>query len=175
MRILIVALFILVAMIACVSLAGGGVIWLVNNAIDTAADEYRAPAAPTWSPESAELTLAVSPVMAPVMAEIADAFNQQELKTEDGQKMRVRPLVYEPEKMVRTALDQPEFQAMSPDSSLWLERLEQAWAAQAQSDTADDSSAQEDLIPMGRGRLAEQTRYAVSPIVVAAWEEVARE
>ena len=31
--------------------------------------------------------------------------------------------------MVEAALTSREFQAMSPDSSLWLDRLEQRWAA----------------------------------------------
>ena len=31
------------------------------------------------------------------------------------------------EKMVRDALDAPTFQAISPDSSLWIDQMEQEW------------------------------------------------
>ena len=37
------------------------------------------------------------------------------------------------------------------------------------------SPSGESQIPIGQRRMAEQTRYAVSPIVIAAWESVARE
>ena len=144
-------------------------------------------AAPSWPADTAELTVAVSPVMAPVLAQLADQFNAQNNKTPDGKTMTVRTVVYEPEKMVSAALSRPEFQAMSPDSSLWLDRLETAWSGRATEQatvTADgftqnteDQSAQasESQIPIGQRRVAEQTRYAVSPIVIAAWESAARE
>ena len=144
-------------------------------------------AAPSWPADSAELTVAVSPVMAPVLAQLADQFNAQNNKTPDGKTMTVRTVVYEPEKMVSAALSRPEFQAMSPDSSLWLDRLETAWSGRATEHatvTADgftqnteDQAAQasESQIPIGQRRVAEQTRYAVSPIVIAAWESAARE
>jgi Ca-activated chloride channel family protein len=145
---------------------------------------------PSWPTDSAELTLAVSPVMAPVLTQLADQFNAQGLRTPDGKTMAVRTIVYEPEKMVSAALGRPEFQAMSPDSSLWLDRLETAWtgratgedAAQAdgsgsgfssETEAGDEASASQ--IPIGQRRVAEQTRYAVSPIVIAAFESAARE
>ena len=144
-------------------------------------------AAPSWPADSAELTVAVSPVMAPVLAQLADQFNAQNNKTPDGKTMTVRTVVYEPEKMVSAALSRPEFQAMSPDSSLWLDRLETAWsgrtteqatvAADGFTQNTEDQSApaSESQIPIGQRRVAEQTRYAVSPIVIAAWESAARE
>lgn len=145
------------------------------------------PAQVRWAPDSAELTVAVSPVMAPVFAQLVDQFNRQGLTTPDGKTMSVRSITLEPEKMVSTALGSPEFQAMSPDSSLWLDRLEQAWsghatgqdAAQAAGEFAAASQSgaaqQGAQIPIGQRRVAEQTRYAVSPIVIAAWESAARE
>jgi Ca-activated chloride channel family protein len=91
--------------------------------------------------------------------------------------------------MVSAALEFPEFQAMSPDSSLWLDRLEGAWngratgqdAAQAAGSAGFASASQAEnaagaaQIPIGQRRVAEQTRYAVSPIVIVAWESAARE
>ena len=88
--------------------------------------------------------------------------------------MTVRVLPYEPEKMVDAALNEPEFQAMSPDSSLWLDRLEQQWAAKTAETQADEASADTQM-PIGQRRIGEQVRYAVSPIVIAAWESAARE
>jgi Ca-activated chloride channel family protein len=144
-------------------------------------------AAQTWAADSAELTVAVSPVMAPVLAQLADQFNVENHKTPDGKTMSVRTVVYEPEKMVSAALGRPEFQAMSPDSSLWLDRLETAWSGRASGqvtptadgfsqNTAEQSTpAAGAQIPIGQRRVAQQTRYAVSPIVIAAWESAARE
>lgn len=142
-----------------------------------------------WATDSAELTVAVSPVMAPILAQLTEQFNAQQLTTPDGKTMSVRTLVLEPEKMVSAALGRPEFQAMSPDSSLWLDRLEGAWTGvaggqdEAQAAGSFDSSSQGEAaqaetgaqIPIGQRRVAEQTRYAVSPIVIVAWESAARE
>jgi Ca-activated chloride channel family protein len=129
--------------------------------------------------------------MAPVFAQLVEQFNRQALATPDGKTMSVRTIVMEPEKMVSAALEPPEFQAMSPDSSLWLDRLEQAWtgraagqdAAQAGGQGASgfasasqgDAAGSQAQIPIGQRRVAEQTRYAVSPIVIVAWESAARE
>ena len=115
------------------------------------------------------LVIAASPLMAPILQQLADEFNDQALQTADGQTMRVQVVSYAPEKMVEAALEQPEFQAISPDSSLWLERLDQSWQA---ANSQPDPSAQ---IPIGQTRIGEQVRYAVSPVVIVAWESVARE
>ncbi len=146
-------------------------------------------AAPAWAADSADLTVAVSPVMGPVFAQLVEQFNRQGLTTPDGKPMTVYSVIYEPEKMVSAALGQPDFQAMSPDSSLWLDRLEQSWNGQtAEQDAAQaagqsgsfaagsqsDAGSGESQIPIGQRRVSEQMRYAVSPIVIAAWETAAR-
>lgn len=125
----------------------------------------------TWEPDSATLTVAVSPVMAPVLRELAEEFNRQQRQTPDGQNMKVDIIAYEPEKMVRAAQFRPPFQAISPDSSLWLDYLEQLW----QSSRTEQGREGESAIPIGQRRTGAQQRYAVSPIVLAAWEEVARQ
>src|SRR5690606_31940675 len=71
--------------------------------------------------------------------------------------------------MVRTAVQSPPFQAISPDSTLWLDRLEQLWAARAAEGAESDTA-----MPIGQRRLSAQTRYAGSPIVLPAEEDVAR-
>lgn len=157
---------ILVALLICASSAVSGGMWVLGlfggNDEDT-------PATPSWATDSAELTIAVSPVMEPVMQEMASSFNSLDLHTPDGKKMTVwvEPVV--PEQMVEDVLGLPNYQAVSPDSSLWLDQLEQEWAAR-QADTSGDTQ-----IPIGQRRISAQTRYAVSPIVIAAWEPVARE
>jgi len=83
--------------------------------------------------------------------------------------MVVHIVTLEPVKMVQEALKTPSFQAMSPDSSLWLDRLEQLWSKQL-GETKSDKE-----IPIAQHRTGNQVRYAVSPVVIAAWESVAKE
>ncbi|HAJ38898.1 MAG TPA: hypothetical protein DCL15_24805 [Chloroflexi bacterium] len=128
------------------------------------------PAVAGWEADSALLTIAVSPVMAPVLSELADDFNSQARRAPDGKSLKVEIIPYDPEAMVTAALASPPFQAISPDSSLWLDRLEQQWAAADANVATSDSAA----MPIAQRRIASQQRYAVSPIVLAAWEDVAR-
>jgi Ca-activated chloride channel family protein len=184
-------LIVLAVMMGGIFLCVGSIIlgsfWITTSNAGVTQADSPLESGPTWPADSAELTVAVSPVMAPVLAHLADQFNAQAIKAPDGKTMTVRTVVYEPEKMVGAALNRPEFQAMSPDSSLWLDRLETSWTGRAtvqetaqaegfseatQSDTAPSAESQ---IPIGQRRVAEQTRYAVSPIVIAAWESAARE
>ncbi len=134
-------------------------------------DGGETPASPavSWEMDSAELTIAVSPVMAPVLSDLAESFNAQSLRAPDGKSLKVSVVPYDPEAMVQTAMQIPPFQAISPDSALWLDRLEQLWAER----TAEDAD-QDRVMPIGQRRISVQTRYAVSPIVLAAWEDVAR-
>ncbi|MCB0128736.1 MAG: substrate-binding domain-containing protein, partial [Caldilineaceae bacterium] len=122
-----------------------------------------------WQETSADLTIATSPLMAPVLETLADDFNRESHRTPDGETMQVHITALEPAKMVRAALERPNFQAISPDSSLWIDRLESSWQAQ-QAETA-----QESIVPVGQQRTSGQTRYAVSPVVIVAWESVARD
>jgi Ca-activated chloride channel homolog len=158
----------LASMFLCVVVSGGTGLWLVSRWFQP--DEVETPATNvTWAADSAELTVAVSPVMAPVLTELAAQFTSQAQRTPDGKTMMVQITPYQPDRMVQEALDAPSFQAISPDSSLWLDRLEQAWALQA------EQGGESTEIPLGARRISGQTRYAVSPVVIAAWESVARE
>lgn len=122
-----------------------------------------------WEETSAELTIAVSPLMAPVLESLATEFNTTAARTPDGESMQVQIIALEPAKMVREALERPNFQAISPDSSLWIDRLENTWQAQ-HAETAEES-----VVPVGQQRTSGQNRYAVSPVVIVAWEAVARD
>ena len=150
---------------------------VVFNTVRTIVDAFTDNGATTeptpvaaWEPDSALLRIAVSPLMAPVLSELADQFNQQGRRAPDGKSLKVEIAPYDPESMVNAALASPPFQAISPDSSLWLDRLEQQWAATNATAATGDSVA----MPIAQRRVASQQRYAVSPIVLAAWEDVAR-
>lgn len=141
--------------------------WL-NNAFGDREQAESGPTQLVWSAESAELTIAVSPLMAPVLEELAANFNAEERRTADGETMQVQIVGLEPAKLVSAALTRPNFQAISPDSSLWIDRLENRWQTEhAQTQT-------EGVVPVGQQRTSGQIRYAISPIVIVAWESVAR-
>ncbi|MEE8391516.1 MAG: VWA domain-containing protein [Anaerolineae bacterium] len=131
-------------------------------------DEGTPPVA--WPADSAELTVAVSPGMAPLLSGLAEQFNRQQQRTPDDQTMQVQTLALTPEKMVDQSLDAPSFQALAPDSSLWLNQLEQRWA-----EFQDTEADAEFLVPIGNRRVGTPVRYAASPIVIVAWESVARD
>src|SRR5690606_22166190 len=124
---------------------------------------------PSWAVDSADLTIAVSPVMAPVLQEFASQFNSQDNRTPDDQKMTVWIVPTVSEQIVEQSLGLPNFQAIAPDSSLWLDQLEANWAA------LQDTQTEESQIPISQRRTGTPLRVAVSPIVIAAWEDVARE
>jgi len=161
--------------IVIVLLFGCGVVTVVNTVRQivagfmTSNEPSVATVAATWEPDSAVLSIATSPVMAPVLNQLAEEFNSQRRRAPDGKNLTVQILTYDPEEMVRAAQFSPPFQAMSPDSSLWLDRLEQAWAA-----GIDQAQEGDSAIPLDQRRIGPRQRYAVSPIVLAAWEDVAR-
>jgi Ca-activated chloride channel family protein len=115
-------------------------------------------------PRSAVLTLAYSPEKAVLMRELVEQFNGQNLRTADRQRMQVQLLELTPDTMVEEALDGPRFQALTPDSSLWVDQIDRRWAEQQQ-------MGEEAIAP---SLVGESVRYAVSPVVIAMWEEVAR-
>jgi Ca-activated chloride channel family protein len=119
---------------------------------------------------SAELTVAVSPGMAPTFGQLVSTFNARGLKTPDGTAMVVRTVTLVPEDMVAQSLGQPTFQALAPDSSLWLSQIDRQWAA-----AQGESEGEESVIPIGYRRFSNPVRYAVSPVVIVTWESVARE
>lgn len=114
---------------------------------------------------SATLTLAYSPEKGQMLQVLVEQFNRQDLHTADGQPMQVKLVEMSPEDMVSAALENPTFQALTPDSMLWLDQLDRQWALRQQVEAGQ-------IAPR---RVGEATRYAVSPIVIAAWETVARD
>lgn len=117
------------------------------------------------APNSATLTLAYSPEKAALIKDLIGKFNAKGLRTSDRQPMRVELLEMTSEDMVTQALAGPKFQALTPDSSLWLDQLNRRWI-QSQPQSGPGQIAT---------RLAgEPVRYAISPLVIAAWEDSAR-
>ena len=109
-------------------------------------------------PSGATLTVAYSPEKQSLFEELVRGFNAQQLKTDQGESMTVQSVELEPEAMIEGALA-GDFQAISPDVSLWLDQLDRDWMDQ----TGGESSL-----------VGETVRYAVSPVVIAMWEDVAR-
>jgi len=122
-----------------------------------------------WDSATAEVTIAVSPGMAATLAQLAEQFNAHAYKTPDDSLMLVRTVSVVPEKMVEQSLANPPFQAIAPDSSLWLNQLDRLWV-EKQNEVEGEA-----LIPIGNRRFGDPVRYAASPVVIAAWESVARD
>ncbi|MBC8262986.1 MAG: VWA domain-containing protein [Anaerolineales bacterium] len=110
------------------------------------------------TPSGGILTVAYSPEKAALFEELVRGFNAQKLKTDQGESMTVRSVELEPEAMIEGALV-GDFQAISPDVSIWLDQLDRDWMEQTVSES-----------PL----VGETARYAVSPVVIAMWEDVAR-
>ena len=86
---LLVAVATVVLLGVCSASLGGG--WWLITSVTGGRSSATTDIRPSWSAESAELTIAVSPVMAPVLNELAARFNSLDLRTPDMQrKMRTR-------------------------------------------------------------------------------------
>ena len=132
-----------------------GAFALINRVLDGDGD-----AGPGTAPVA--LTVAYSPEKEPAFTELVDRFNAAQFETSEGEPMRVEAISLDPEAMVDAALDgSATFEALTPDSTVWLGQLEAAWSQQHGEDAA----------PV----VGETVRYAVSPVVIATWEGLARE
>lgn len=143
----------LIALLCC--LAWGVMQVTERQTVATATPEAAAMA----DPRQATLRVATSPEKAVLFNELAEAFNARKLRTADRRTMQVQAEAQDVEAMLQAALA-GEVEAISPDSSLWLDDLDRAWAEQTGSEA-----------PL----VGESYRYAVSPIVLAMWEPVARQ
>lgn len=107
---------------------------------------------------SGELRLAYSPEKAGLIQQLVEDFNGARYKTADGERMRIYAEPLDPDVMVWAALD-GRYQVVTPDSSIWLDQIDRAWAEKTGVD-----------VPL----VGQTFRYAVSPVVIAMWEDVAR-
>jgi Ca-activated chloride channel homolog len=124
-------------------------------------------AAPQPDSRNPTLVIAHSPEKAELIKTLTDGFNAKRERTPDGQTMEIRLLEMTPEDMVNRALaGETTFQAITPDSSLWLDQLNRRWA--------QSQPSQGEAGAIARTLTGEPVRYAISPIVIAAWDDVAR-
>jgi len=127
--------------------------------------------APDWvpstgdEPASTALRLAYSPEKQVLFESLVADFNAQELVSSEGDPLQIDTVQMDPEAMIESALA-GEVQAIVPDSSIWLDTLDRAYAERVASG--------EDISGVA-GLTSEVTRWAVSPVVIAMWEETARE
>lgn len=148
------ALIVLVSGLFVVICACVAILIAVGNLVD-GDDELAAP-----EPESA-LVVAFSPEKGPAFTTLVDNFNAQGFETPDGEQLTVKAISLDPEAMVDAVLDgSATFQAMTPDSTVWLGQLDQEWSEQAGPDAV---------------AVGETVRYAISPVVIAMWESLAQE
>ncbi|MFN2290149.1 MAG: VWA domain-containing protein [Anaerolineae bacterium] len=148
-----VILFILIAGLFMVIAVCCGAYALIANLLDDGE--------PTEAVSESALVIAYSPEKEEVFQALVDGFNEQGFETPDGEAMRIEAIVLSPEAMVNSVLTgEAVFHAMAPDSSIWLGQLDEEWSAQ----TGTDALA-----------VGETVRFAVSPVVIAMWEDVARE
>ena len=151
--IVIVAAVLLAALVCCAVLT-------VTQLRPLFTDESAKPEAVSVSdPREAALRVAYSPEKAALFTELVDTFNAQRLRTPDRRSMELQADRLDVEAMLAAALE-GSYEAISPDSSLWLDQLDRSWA--------DQTSTEATLV-------GDSDRYAVSPVVLAMWEPVARE
>ena len=108
-------------------------------------------------PEAPAFTIAYSPEKEAIFTQLVSSFNADVAALSDD-VLDITALRYEPDLMIEAALD-GKVQALSPDSSIWLDVLDREWAARTGREA-----------PL----VGQSERYAVSPVVIAMWEDVAR-
>jgi Ca-activated chloride channel family protein len=105
-----------------------------------------------------ELQVAYSPEKQQLLEELVKRFHATRPRTASGRQISISLSRSEPETMIGSSLA-GQFDAICPDSSVWLAQLEAGWQERFGSD---------------RSVVGETTRFAVSPVVIAMWEDTAR-
>lgn len=139
-----------VLLLCCVGsiLLARGVADTVNPPLPTPTGGSRTP---TPATRIGALRVAVAPEALTLLQPITDDFNRQGLGT-------VALTALTPGDMVEAlSAGQPPFDAVIPDSSFWLPRLDLAWAEKGQ---------QESLTGLVK-------RFMLSPVIIATWDDVA--
>lgn len=114
---------------------------------------------------SDDLRLAYSPEKQVLVEELVTQFNAGGLTAGDGTPLRVQLVQMDAESIVDAALA-GDVQAVLPDSSVWLDVLDRRYAERT---VADQS------VSAPKSLASDVTRWAVSPVVIAMWEDTARE
>ena len=104
------------------------------------------------------LRIAYSPDKETLFQELVKRFNTSKAKSQSGKRIVIVASPVEPESMLSAAM-RGEYDALCPDSSIWLAQLEFDWR---------ESQGSEASI------VGDTARFAVSPIVIAMWDDTAR-
>ena len=145
-----------------------GILLLVATACDINITSQTPTPGPDATPDPNALAIAASPEMSPLLGKLADQFNNQQ-KGSTG-FVPVKILTMSPADMVAAALQpDPAFQALNPDSSIWLSKLSSEWGLAFANETSGS-----DALPIPRQRYSLPQRFAASPVVIAMWENVAK-
>jgi Ca-activated chloride channel homolog len=157
-----IVFFALLALVVCVVMG-----MLVTAVLNGRTQDSGVVTATVVDPRSATLTIAYSPEKAVLVRQLVDAFNAEGQRTTDRQVMEIGLVELTPEEMVNQALAGAQtFQALTPDSSLWLDQLNRRWV--------ENYPARQEPGTIAPRLTGESVRYAISPIVIAAWEDAAR-
>jgi Ca-activated chloride channel family protein len=113
----------------------------------------------TVRPGPTTLVVAYTPEKGPLFTALVKAFNDTRPQGPRGESLRLEAVQRDVETMLNEAVISDTLQAISPDSSLWLDSLDRAWRGKTGSEA---------------GLVGSTHRYAVTPVVIAAWESVAR-
>lgn len=105
------------------------------------------------SSPSSTLRIAYSPEKEALFTKLVDGFNAE------NKTYRIGAVKVDPDDLVDAAVA-GSFEAVSPDSAIWLDQIDRRWQAQNNTQAALTGSL---------------VRYATSPIVIAAWERVAKD
>lgn len=105
------------------------------------------------------LRVAYSPEKRELFEELAAQFNETEPRLPSKKSVVVEPVSVAPAKMVELA-GENGFQAISPDSSIWLGEIDRNWRAKHDTEAS---------------LVGETVRYMVSPVVIAMWRDTAAE
>ncbi len=108
---------------------------------------------------SSTLVIAYTPEKGPLFTALVKAFNDTRPRGPRGEALRVEAVPRDMETMLAEAVFSDTLQAISPDSSLWLDPLDRSWREKTGGEA---------------GLVGATHRYAVTPVVIAAWESVAR-
>ena len=111
----------------------------------------------TQGPRAA-LTMAVSPEKTELFKGLVDAYNQRNFKASTGEKLDVAIVPFDPDRMLDAALAN-EFQAVSPDSSIWLDQLDREFQGRQGTEAS---------------LVGQTVRFAVTPVVIAMWRDKAQ-
>ncbi len=145
-----------------------GILLLVATACDINITSQTPTPDPDATPDPNALAIAASPEMSTLLGKLADQFNNQQ-KGSTG-FVTVKILTMSPADMVAAALQpDPAFQALNPDSSIWLSKLSNEWGL-----AAANATSATDALPIPRQRYSLPQRFAASPVVIAMWENIAQ-